>query len=273
MHPSEEEDSRLISSEGPINRRTALKKERRLDAEQRTPPAHLQERIQRVHMRTRFGRSLVEHLAASPMSAQKPASGGQIAFGVIAACGAVLALLGAIQSFMGLLAAGIAIAACGALGWKVVHDKSSAADKTQAGAQPPLLFDLAALATFDSLLEKAAADLDDESASRLLAIKEAFKRIGNQTVSHDEHFTVEDRMYLRECLRRYIPDSVEAYLHVPAAQRREALLDGQPCAQAALLEQLDLLLEEIRLREKKIGRSAAEQLVNQQRFLVSKKSR
>ena len=80
-------------------------------------------------------------------------------------------------------------------------------------------------------------------------------------------------MYLRECLRRYVPDSVTAYLGVPVAQRQEPLLDDQPCAQVALLQQLDLLLEEILLREKKIGRSAAEQLVSQQRFLASKKSR
>ena len=103
--------------------------------------------------------------------------------------------------------------------------------------------------------------------------QEAFKRMGNQVASHDEHFTVEDRMYLRECLRRYVPDSVEAYLRVPAAQRIVPLLNDQPCAQTALHQQLDLLLEEIRLREKKIGRSAAEKLANQQRFLASKKSR
>ena len=41
----------------------------------------------------------------------------------------------------------------------------------------------------------------------------------------------------------------------------------------ALRQQLDLLLEEICLRETKIGRSAAEQLAGQQRFLAAKKSR
>lgn len=129
------------------------------------------------------------------------------------------------------------------------------------------------LAAFDAALEKSAAQLDEENATRLLTIKDAFKRMGNQVAAHDEHFTVEDRMYLRECLRRYVPDSVQAYLRVPAAQRNEALLNDQPCAQIALLQQLDLLLEEIRLREKKLGRSAAEVLARQQRFLASKKSR
>ena len=172
-----------------------------------------------------------------------------------------------------LLAAGITLAGCGALGWIIVHNRATTSGASENGAQSPWLFDPASLAVFDASLEKAAAELDEENASRLLAIKAAFKRMGHQVISHDEHFTVEDRMYLRECLRRYVPDSLTAYLGVPAAQRHEALLHNQPCAQAALLQQLDLLQEEILLREKKIGRSAAEQLVRQQRFLASKKSR
>ncbi|MGP1630376.1 MAG: hypothetical protein ACTS8S_09210 [Giesbergeria sp.] len=272
MHPSEE-DSRLISGDGPINRRTALKRKRSLDALNREQPSQLQERIERVHTRNRFGASLVDHLSSSRVSAQKTTSGAQIGFGVLAACGCVLVLLGAIQSLLVLIATGVAIAGCGAVGWKIVNDRAAAADAQGAGAQSPLLFDQASLAAFDTSLEKAAAELDEENASRLLSIKGAFKRIGNQVASHDEHFTVEDRMYLRECLRRYVPDSVAAYLHVPVAQRGEPLLSDQPCAQAALLQQLDLLLEEILLREKKLGRSAAELLVNQQRFLASKKSR
>ena len=272
MQPSEE-DSRLVSGEGPINLRTALKQQRSMDTLRRDQPSQLRERIERVHTRNRFGASLVDHLSTSRMSSQKPASGAQIALGVVAACGCVLALLGAIQSLMLPLAAGIALAGCGALGWIIVHNRAKASDPSEGGAQSPWLFDAASLAVFDSSLEKAAAELDEENASRLLAIKAAFKRMAHQVVSHDEHFTVDDRMYLRECLRRYVPDSVTAYLGVPVAQRQEPLLDDQPCAQVALLQQLDLLLEEILLREKKIGRSAAEQLVSQQRFLASKKSR
>lgn len=272
MRPSEE-DSRLISGEGPINLRTALKRKRSLDASKQGHHSQLQERIERVHTRNRFGVSLVDHLSASRRSAQKPASSAQIAFGVLVACGCVVVLLGAIQSLVAIMAIGVAIAGCGALGWKFAHGKAQKADARTTSAQSPWLFDPASLAVFDTSLEKAAAELDEESASGLLAIKEAFKRMGNQVASHDEHFTVEDRMYLRECLRRYVPDSVEAYLRVPAAQRIVPLLNDQPCAQTALRQQLDLLLEEIRLREKKIGRSAAEQLANQQRFLASKKSR
>ena len=272
MHPSEE-DRRLIAGDGPVNRRTALKQQHRAQQQrsERPAPAALQQRIERVHTRNRFGAPLLEQLAASRASAQAPASGAQIALGVLAACGAVVALLGAIQSLVLVLVSGAVLAGCGALGGVIVQRKTAAA--AQASAAAPAWFDPAALAAFDAALETAAAELDDDNAAQLLAIKAAFQRLAPQAGAPDEHFTVDDRLYLRECLRRYVPDSVTAYLRVPAAQRSEALLDGQPCAQSALRQQLDLLLEEILLREKKIGRSAAEPLLSQQRFLDAKKSR
>lgn len=269
--PPSEEDSRLISGEGPVNLRTALKQKRVLDDAARGQNSPLQQRIERIHTRNRFGTPLVDQLAAARVSAQKPASGAHIALGVLAACGCLAALLGAIQSLMPLVLAGSALAVVAAIGWKIVHDRANAS--AGAGAAPAGLFDPASLAAFDAALDTAAAQLDDANAARLLAIKEALKRIGNQSAPPDEHFTVDDRLYLRECLRRYVPDSVAAYLRVPVAQRGEQLLSDQPCAQVALRQQLDLLLEEIRLRETKIGRSAAEQLASQQRFLAAKKSR
>lgn len=271
MHPPEE-DSRLVSGEGPVNLRTALPQERSLGGAQRASSPQLQERIARVHTRNRFGAPLADQLASRP-SAPQPTSGAQIAWGVLAACGGVLGLLGAIQSLALPMAAGTALAVCGALGWKVAHTKAHQNDAPGAGTQPVWLWDPASLAAFDACLEKAAAELDDESAARLLAIKAAFQRMGHTAIPQDEHFTAEDRLYLRECLRRYVPDSVQAYLRVPAAQRDQVVLIGQPCAQAALLQQLEWLLEEIQLREQKIGRSAAEQLVRQQQFLASKKTR
>ena len=251
MHPSEE-DSRLISGDGPVNRRTALQPQHRAPQQrsQRAAPAALQQRMERVHTRHRFGAPLAEQLAASRVSAQAPASGAQIVLGVLAAS---------------------AVAVVGAIAWKVVHDRANASAGGSAASAS--LFDSAALAAFDAALDTAAAELDEAHSTRLLAIKDTFKRIGQQPVVQDGHFTVEDRLYLRECLRRYVPDSIAAYLRVPVAQRAQQLWNDQPCAQVALRQQLDLLLEEICLRETKIGRSAAEQLAGQQRFLAAKKSR
>lgn len=269
MHPPEK-DPRLVSGDGPVNRRTVLQHERSqgLPPQQ---PAQLRERMERVHARNRFGVSLEEHFAGARAPDLVPASGLQIGLGVGVACGALVALLGGIQSSTPLLAAGLAFAACAALGWKVVHGWATA--PSSAGAQPAALFDPQALAAFDAALKQSVAELDEPCAARLLALKEAFQRIGGQEVVQDAHFTLDDRLYLRECLRRYVPDSLQAYLRVPVAQRQAPLPGNQPCAQAALLQQLGLLLHEVQLREQKIGHGAADQLLRQQRFLASKASR
>ena len=188
---------------------------------------------------------------------------------MLAAGGAVLGLLGVIQSAVLPLAAGAGAAVLGAVGWWRTRPARPASSAAAATA----LFDTEALQAFDRALEAAAPELGEQATQRLLQTKEAFRRMGHERPTHDEHFTVEDRLFLRECLRRYLPDTLQAYLRVPAAQRRQVLHEGQPSAHDALLQQLALLHGEILAREKKIGRSAAEVLATQQRFLESKKSR
>jgi hypothetical protein len=70
-----------------------------------------------------------------------------------------------------------------------------------------------------------------------------------------------------------VPDTLGAFLRVPAGQRNTLLIDGQATAEATMLRQLSTLHDEIEQREKKIGRSAAEGLMKQDRFLKSKRSR
>jgi hypothetical protein len=123
------------------------------------------------------------------------------------------------------------------------------------------------------VLDSACAELGDAAMHQLMDIKQSIASIARHARGVDEHFTTEDRLFLRECLRRYIPDTLEAFLRVPAGQRNTALLDSQTTAEATLLRQLLTLREEIAQREKKIGRSAAEGLMQQDRFLASKRSR
>lgn len=107
----------------------------------------------------------------------------------------------------------------------------------------------------------------------LAEFKQLVARIARhpQSASTDEFFTVEDRLYVVECVRRYLPDSLQSYLAVPRSQRAVALADGGS-AESLLASQLDLLRSELEQREAKLARSAAEQLVRQQRFLQSKRS-
>jgi hypothetical protein len=62
-------------------------------------------------------------------------------------------------------------------------------------------------------------------------------------------------------------------LRVPREQRGHALLPEASSAEAVFAEQLFILHDEIESRSKKIGRSAAEDLMKQRRFLESKKTR
>ncbi|GKT23549.1 hypothetical protein [Acidovorax sp. SUPP3334] len=262
-------DSRFVAGDGPVNRRTALLQERQARAtDEPQADTQLTERLHRAHTRTQLGTTLAEYFATPPQAHVAPSS-LHIATSVLAAGGAIVALLGLIQSALLPLAAGTGVTLLGAVGWWRTRPAQPARNSPPAAA----LFDTEALQTFDRCLEAAAPELDEKATQRMLEIKMAFKRMGHERPTHDEHFTVEDRLFLRECLRRYLPDTLQAYLRVPPAQRRQTLHDGQLSADDGLLQQLALLQTEIQVRENKIGRSAAEVLTRQQRFLESKKSR
>ena len=67
MHPSDEE-SRLISGEGPINMRTALKEKPSADAARLQQPSPLQERIERVHTRSGLEETQIRAIIATQAS-------------------------------------------------------------------------------------------------------------------------------------------------------------------------------------------------------------
>ncbi|WP_310567612.1 hypothetical protein [Hydrogenophaga sp.] len=269
MNPSDEEP-RVISADGPINRRTALIEQRRREAADLPAHPEVRERVLRIHLRNAMGAPLAEQLAPERTGTQQAPSGLLIGAGVLVACGTVLGLLGVIQSSGLTILGGAAIAVLGLAG--MVWARRQAGQATQAAPAQPL-FDPATLDAFDRVLEDASNDLGEVALQRLTAIKESVVRIAIHAKGVDEHFTNEDRMYLRECLRRYVPDTLEAFLRVPAAQRQSPLLDGQASAETTMLRQLSSLHEEVTQREKKIGRSAAEGLMKQDRFLASKRSR
>jgi hypothetical protein len=258
---------RYVSADGPAN----LREQHRLNL----PPAPVGEealaRVQRVHARHLLGAPLQAQLQAARPVMKRPTHAVQIGAAIGAASGLVLLLLGAIQSSMVLATAGACLLGVGlcALAWW--SRRRAAAGGLGAAAAP--LFDDEAMRRFDAAIDAASAELAEPQCRQLLALKNSMARIGTvaMTVATDEHFRHEDRLYLVECLRRYVPDSLEAYLRVPAAQRRSPL-DGQgESAEALLSHQLALLLEEVERREQALGRSAAEGLRRQRRFLESKR--
>ena len=109
----------------------------------------------------------------------------------------------------------------------------------------------------------------------LVSLKAAAVRValalGGAPVDGD--FTLDDRMYVIESLRRYIPDTLGAYLQVPAAQRPVPGAGEGPSANDLLQGQLALLQSELEQHEQRLHGSAVEALRRQQRFLQSKATR
>ncbi len=270
MNPSDDEPH-VISADGPINRRTALLEQRRREEAQAPANPAVLERVLRVHMRNALGAPLAQQLDLDRSAAERPPSGLMIGSGVLMAGGTVFGLLGLIQSSGITVLGGAAMGTLGLMGMIWARHQAGSATNRQTPPQP--LFDPATLDTFDRVLEDASADLGDAASHKLMEIKASIVRIAVHAQGVDEHFTTEDRLYLRECLRRYVPDTLEAFLRVPTGQRNILLLEGQATAEATMLRQLSTLRDEIAQREKKIGRSAAEGLMRQDRFLESKRSR
>lgn len=136
------------------------------------------------------------------------------------------------------------------------------------------LFDHDTLARFDHAVEACATELGDAACAQLEGLKASMVRIGKHaaTAQPDAHFTLDDRMFVRECVRRYVPDSLDAYLKVPRERRANVFAGDTKSAGSLLQEQLALMQAELDKRERAIGRSAAEALLQQQRFLEHKRS-
>lgn len=112
----------------------------------------------------------------------------------------------------------------------------------------------------------------DELKTLLQAIKAQFVRIHQLVTNANDigELSFDDRFYLNECLQRYLPDSLDSYLRVPAQARWTHTVQNEKTALDLLLNQLQLLHTEIDQREQLLTKNAAEQLVRQQRFLEMK---
>ena len=269
-----EQESRWVSGDGPINRRTVNRQQLR-----DTPPADSVSpeafaRAERSQARSALGAGLAQQLEAAQTPAHQAPHALQIVFAIVFTCGVLTGLLAWLQMSLLLGVAALGLVLLGALGWfkGVKRPLPVAASRGGVGARAPL-FDKKTLSTFDEVLQTTASELSPAVHAVLRRIKAALAQAAQHAGPVDEHFTQDDRMFLVECLRRYIPDSLDAYLRVPPAQRRQALSPQESSPEDALAQQLMMLQDEIEKRSKKIGRSAAEDLLKQQRFLESKKSR
>ena len=267
---------RFASSSGPVNRRTV-----RQPLEVSPPPqahASLRQRMAQVQARHRLGQPLSQRLAVGGSNrlrgATPAASVG--AAGALALGGVGLLLAGLQASWLlGIGAMGLTGLAAGL--WMVARRQSAA---TSLAAQPLLpLFDATALAKLDEVLHHLASEMTEAQLAPLRSLADTLERMAPlmRRVGVNEQFTQEDHFYVTECVRRYLPDTLQAYLQVPRHSRSQpapASLDAgsgpAPSADELLATQLALLQTELGRREKALTSASTEALQKQQRFLKAK---
>lgn len=260
-----------VTASRPVNRRTHS-----APAPAPAPLApSVQERLSATQARRRFGAPLAQQLGGVEAALTPPQalSGWTVAGGVLSAVSAVALLLAGIQrSALG--AAAGALVGCVGLALLVWQRRARQLTSNEHVTPALVLFDTASLQAFDRLLHQLAPELPDALVLELSTIKQQLVRLARlaASVGVNEHFTAEHRFYLGECVRRYVPDSLQSYLQVPRAQRSVALAYGDDTAVSLLSSQLGLLRLELDKIELQLTQSSAEALRQQQRFLQAKAS-
>lgn len=257
-------------AKGPVNRRT-------MGAVPATKPPVAQTVLQRVSMaqaKRRLGAPLSQRVAAST----QPAGQGDLPSATTilqAISGTVCAVglgLGLIQSSVTVI--GISIAALvGIAAWAAFSRRSQpTAPRHSTGATTPDVADVGALAQLDAVMEKMASQAPQAIVSRLTQLKESIVRcmalLGGTHA--DAGLASEESMYLREAVRRYIPDSINSCLQVPQKDRAHVVIDGSKPALDLLQDQLHMIQLQLDAREASLTQVSGEALVRQQQFLAAK---
>lgn len=262
---------RFASSSGPVNRRTVRQPVELAPA----PQAHasLRQRMAQVQARHRLGTPLSQRLmSGSPGHSRTTTPAVSIGAAVALALGGVGMLLAVLQAswLLGVGAVGLIGVAVGL--W-VVARRQSAASEVAAQTLLPR-FDTTALAQLDEVLHHLASEMSEAQLVPLRQLADTLERMAPlmRRVGVNEQFTQEDHFYVTECVRRYLPDTLQAYLQVPRHSRTLAAPDASS-ADDLLATQLALLHTELARREQALNRASTEALEKQQRFLLSKGAR
>jgi hypothetical protein len=264
-----EMNKKFATARGPVNRR--------LVAPTPISPAHdapaVQQRLQVVKARQRLGASLEERLAAAQHrpGAAKALSSAEIMMTIGGAISAIALILGLIQSSM--LTIGVsALFLCGfsIKAYLALQSKRNA--DGMGNTSEIKLIDNEDISRLDTAMEKLAADAPQETVDRLSNLKALIARCvalithpyGHQPYSND------DQLFIRECVRRYLPDSISSYFRVPQKDRASLVIEDGKTATALLHDQLDMLTSQLLTKETRLSQLAGESLMQQQRFLAAK---
>jgi len=256
-------------SHGPVNRRTAVPS----PSPQEPKAPVVKARLQIAKAKHRLGSPLAQRLAVDQRLQGKHPDRMTIVLTMACAISAVGLLLGLIQN--SLPVAGLCFALlCGLGAWIHVLTKAKRRSGERINLKMSPVVDASDIQHLDASMEKLAADASQETLDRFARLKDSITRCVSLMASSaaDEAYASEDQLYIRECVRRYIPDSISSYLRVPLKDRASLVIDDNKSAMDLLHEQIEMIQSQLNLKETRLAQMAGESLMRQQRFLAAKTS-
>jgi hypothetical protein len=264
-----EMNKKFATAKGPVNRR--------LVAPRSTAPAHdapaVQARLQAVKAKQRLGATLAARLAGaqsrpSQTVALSPLEIMMAIGGTISAVGLVLGLIQSSALITGISA--VFLCGFGLMVYRVAQSR-----RKPAGALPEHMMNIIEsndIEMLDKAMEKLAVEASQDTLDKLSSLKTLITRcVGLVTnTPNGQTFSNDDQLFIRECVRRYLPDSIHSYFRVPEKDRASLVIEDGKTALALLHEQLDMLMGQLQTKENHLAQMAGDSLMQQQRFLAAK---
>ena len=257
-------------SSGPVNRRTATPAQR---AAPKTQVPAVLNRLKAAQAKHRLGSGLAQRLASGATGARTPAR-ARISL-IVQSMGCTVSgigvFVGGIQGAWPVV--GISAAALLGLGaWILRSYRQQHASASGVETHLAALIDAADLQSLDALLEQVAKESGPMTVELLVQFKETLVRCVALASAQQSQglLASEDSLFIRETVRRYVPDSLQAYLQVPQAEREIRVIDSEKTATVLLHGQIALIAQQLHQREARLTQLSGEALLQQQRFLAAK---
>lgn len=262
--------SKFAVSSGPVNRRTVNPAQR--PALKIQAPVVL-DRLKATRAKHRLGAGLAQRLASSAAGARTPAHArfGLIVQSMGCTVSGVGLFVGAIQSSWAVMGFSAAVLlGLGAWTWRNYRQQHASASDLE--TKLAALIDPGDLQRLDSLLEQVAKESAPSTVELLVQFKETLVRcVALASAQQSEGLLAsEDSLFIRESVRRYVPDSLLAYVKVPHAEREIRVIDDGKTASNLLHEQITLIAQQLQQCEARLTEISGEALMQQQRFLAAK---
>jgi hypothetical protein len=211
-------------------------------------------RIQRLKQQQTMGLPLAEVLRRHHMPTAKSGGFPYVAGGLLMICGA-LSLSGIISGNLSWLFIG--------MGAGLIAVIMILASRQRANDSLPdkLAIDAEKL---DRVLERYASELPSEAILLLVKIKETLGIAMTSTLSLD------DTLFAREMVARYIPDACQHYCDLKSISRSAVQISADRTAEDSLLEQLQIMETRLSSIHGAIIAEKADMLVHHEKFLRTK---